>query len=304
MIYPRAFVSTKRRAVESLLHVGRWTAQVFNRIMPGKLRAETLLVANGRTGDALPSGVRGRVLKLVENGVDLTLWSPKQPVGTDDANRPIRFVFSGRLVEWKGVDQLLKAFAQIANKTDANLDIIGDGDERQALVARAEELKLTDRVKFLGWMAQSDCATEFRKADVFVLPSLFECGGAVVLEAMASGLPVIATDWGGPADYLDGSCGILVPPNSRQGFVDGLANAMLALAGDPVRRRRMGEAGRERVVREYDWQRKIDRILEVYRETAGLPPIAAEQPRPKLEVVVRSAPRRRRATQTQVPTTK
>ena len=67
----------------------------------------------------------------------------------------------------------------------------------------AKHLGLETTVKFSGFLSQPDCARRLQAADVFVLPSLFECGGAVVLEAMAVGLPVIATAWGGPLDYLD-----------------------------------------------------------------------------------------------------
>jgi glycosyltransferase involved in cell wall biosynthesis len=115
---------------------------------------------------------------------------------------------------------------------------------------------------------QVECAHKLKDSDVFVLPSLYECGGAVVLEAMACGLPVIATKWGGPLDYIDQSCGILVEPTSRPAFVQGLAAAMLDLATNPDRRRSMGDAGRRRAADEFDWQRKVDRILEIYRRSA------------------------------------
>jgi glycosyltransferase involved in cell wall biosynthesis len=100
------------------------------------------------------------------------------------------------------------------------------------------------------------------------LPSLFECGGAVVLEAMAMGLPVIATDWGGPADYLDESCGILVKPSSREALVDGFASAMQRLAQSPELRARLGDAGYKRAREHFDWEHKINQILKIY-ELAG-----------------------------------
>jgi glycosyltransferase involved in cell wall biosynthesis len=89
----------------------------------------------------------------------------------------------------------------------------------------------------------------------------------VVLEAIAVGLPVIATNWGGPADYLNSSCGILVEPASKQGFVKGLTDAMLKLALSPELLQRMGCAGRERVREHFDWEGKVDRILEIYQQT-------------------------------------
>jgi glycosyltransferase involved in cell wall biosynthesis len=144
------------------------------------------------------------------------------------------------------------------------LDILGDGPERTRLEVLTVDLGLQDRVRFFGWLDQAQCARQLRDSDVLVLPSLCECGGAVVLEAMACGIPVVATDWGGPADYLDASCGFLVPPSTRESFVAGLASAMRTLAEDPALRQRLGARGREKVQREFDWTSKVDRMLQIY----------------------------------------
>ena len=93
--------------------------------------------------------------------------------------------------------------------------------------------------------------------------------GAVVVEAMALGLPVIASDWGGPADYLDESCGILVSPVPRERFAASLSAAIIQLSKQPDLRRRIGKAGAREVVDQYDWQKKIDRIISVYAEVAS-----------------------------------
>jgi len=97
----------------------------------------------------------------------------------------------------------------------------------------------------------------------------------VVLEAMASALPVIATRWGGPADYLDDDCGILIEPTGRRFLVQELASAMTRLANDRPLRERLGANGRKKVEREYDWERKLDRMLEIYRSVQHAPAIAA-----------------------------
>jgi glycosyltransferase involved in cell wall biosynthesis len=101
-----------------------------------------------------------------------------------------------------------------------------------------------------------------------VLPSLRECGGTVILEAMAMGLPVIATRWGGPANYVDDSMGIRVAPDTRESFIGGLAEAMIELAESPQLRRQMSEAARRRAgTNYYDWDSKADRMLEIFRQT-------------------------------------
>jgi glycosyltransferase involved in cell wall biosynthesis len=273
MDYPPAFASRegRHRAVGFLMGAGRKASWLMHRLMPGKLRAATLLVANERTRRALPGGARGRVVELVENGVDLAVWSApetRDPAGADA--RPARFSFVGRLVDWKAVDLLIEAFARVVATTPATLQILGDGPMRAGLEAQARAAGLGDAVRFAGWMPQAECSRELRESDALVLPSLYECGGAVVLEAMACGLPVIATNWGGPADYLDPSCGILVDPVSRDGFVAGLADAMTRLALAPDLRARMGRAAAEKVRSGvFNWDHKIDRILQIYGETIG-----------------------------------
>jgi glycosyltransferase involved in cell wall biosynthesis len=128
----------------------------------------------------------------------------------------------------------------------------------------SHDMGLKAIAKFSGWMNQADCARRLDAADVLVLPSLFESGGAVVLEAMAMGLPVIATAWGGPLDYLDSSCGVLVAPNSREGLVAGFVSAIMMLADSSDLRHQLGEAGYRRARLYFDWEKKIDRILELY----------------------------------------
>jgi glycosyltransferase involved in cell wall biosynthesis len=266
MSYPPGFGKMQGGLSRTFMRVGRAMSGLLNRLMPGKLRAQMLLVANQRTRGALPSGVRGKVIELAENGVDLDLWSAKPQAAIESAQT--RLVFSGRLVDWKAVDILLDAFAIVAKSCDATLDILGDGAMRSALELQCKSLQLADRVKFHGWVPQTQLAAKLREADILVLPSLYECGGAVVLEAMAAGLPVIASDWGGPADYLDESCGILVPPKSRQQFVEDLAGAMKRLCADWELRLTMGISGRKKVEEQFDWERKVDRIVEIYESAA------------------------------------
>lgn len=264
--FPLAFRSRQNPIVDILIAIGYKFVNFFNRLFPGKIKAETVLVANDRTKQALPTGVQGTIIELVENGVDFSVWR-SDSTASKEQNKQVHFVFLGRLADWKGVDLLLEAFAPVADQTDAVLEIIGDGEMREELEAQTARLGIDSRVVFSGWLSQEQCALKMKQADSMVFPSLREPGGAVVMEAMAVGLPVITTNWGGPADYLDSTSGILVEPASKEGFVKGLTDAMLKLAKSPDLRQSMGTAGRERVRQHFDWERKVDRILEIYQET-------------------------------------
>lgn len=273
MDYPPAFRKQQSGWVDRLVRLGRAASNGMNWLIPGKRRAAALLVANARTRQALPAGVSSKVIELVENGVDLSLWAAPAERAPQADSTVTRFAFLGRLVDWKAVDLLLAAFARAKDTAPMSLAIIGDGAVAGQLKAQATSLQvMSDRegepgkVWFAGWMTQADCASKLRQQHCLVLPSLLECGGAVVLEAMALGMPVIATSWGGPTDYLDPSCGVLVEPSSRETLIDGLAKAMTDLARSPGLRVQMGQAGRAKVVREFDWEAKVDRMIEIYRE--------------------------------------
>ena len=106
----------------------------------------------------------------------------------------------------------------------------------------ARELGVSERVHFVGRETQPQYAARLRQSVGLVLPSLYESGGAVVLEAMAAAKPVIATRWGGPLDYLDSSCGILVDPQSYRALVTGFAEAMQKLIDHPELAKAMGDS--------------------------------------------------------------
>jgi len=286
MNYPPAFATHEGRAERVFLAWGRASAAILNLLMPGKRRAALLLVANERTRQALPAGTCPRVEQLVENGVDLSLWrAPKESSEAceDEASRCTTFVFMGRLIALKCVDLLLRAFATARQEAPIRLWILGDGPERAGLEQLAVDLGLHEGGRndigvahFAGWLPQAACLEWLVEADSLVLPSVRECGGAVVLEAMALGKPVIAAAWGGPLDYLDPSCGVLVPVTSADDLVAGLQTTMVRLAASPALRRRLGKAGAAKVRDESNWQTKADRMVDLYVQ-AMAPPVEHEK---------------------------
>ena len=261
MAYPPAFRCAQSALSRLLIASGRSFTDAVNAIFPGKRRAAVVLVANARTRAALPSHLKGRVLELPENAVDISQWTAS---GIRTVKPSTSFVFMGRLVDWKALDIVIAALEQLP---EASLDVIGDGPMLEPWRALATRLGILARVRFHGWLPQRACANFLTNACALVLPSLYECGGAVVLEAMAMARPVIATAWGGPADYLDPTCGILVEPAGHTALIQGFAEAMRRLIDSPAQRERMGDAGREKLLRDFDWHRKIDLILDIYAST-------------------------------------
>lgn len=275
MEYPPALRAEESAVSRMFVPLARMFTGAANVLLPGKRRACVLLTANDRTRLALPRSAQARAVTLVENGVDLATWNIEaaDAAGADSTNRDhstcspapparARFVFVGSLVDWKGVHFAIQALAQVP---EAELHVLGSGPMLPSWRKLGSELRIGHRVHFHGWLSQPQCAEHLRLATALVLPSLCECGGAVVLEAMALGRPVIATEWGGPVDYLTPECGILVAPASREALITGFAEAMQRLVDDPALAAAMGAAGRQRLVEHFTWESKIDAILDVYR---------------------------------------
>ncbi|MGA2584881.1 MAG: glycosyltransferase family 4 protein [Tepidisphaeraceae bacterium] len=270
MTYPPAFANLETFGAGAMEGLGRAMSHAFNFFMPGKRKAAGLIVANEQTRAALPHGTTGKIYTIPDVGVDLSVWKDSADTPARDDGL-VRFCYLGRLVDWKGVEFLLRAFALVAEaEPTARLDILGDGDQRKFLEDLQRELNLTERVTFVGWVSGAEGAKRLREADALVLPSLHEVGGIVILEAMAVGLPVIAANWGGPGVHVSDETGIRVNPDSREGFVKGLAEAMLKLVRSPELRGEMSRAAKLRVrTNFYDWNQKIDRISEIYDDVLG-----------------------------------
>jgi glycosyltransferase involved in cell wall biosynthesis len=263
MGFPSGFEHLQSVAERQFVRVGRGMASAVHYAIPGKRKAALLLVANARTRDALPASVRHvPTLELVENGVDTQLFTVRQL----RSETPVRFAYVGRLVAWKAVDLLLEALAHARDRVDVRLELFGDGEERSRLQALTQDKGLVEAVTFHGFVPQSELPARLADTDALVLPSLYECGGAVVLEAMAMGMPVLATDWGGPADYVTTETGVLVDPSGGpESFVTRLCEGLVRMAQDPEQRAAMGRAGHLQAVEVFEWERKIDRMMEIYR---------------------------------------
>ncbi|MCJ7811413.1 MAG: glycosyltransferase family 4 protein, partial [Dehalococcoidia bacterium] len=183
-----------------------------------------------------------------------------------DAKRTSTLLFCGRLNgprPFKTLDILLTAMPRILRRHSVELRIIGTGPRLEEYAALARKLGIEEEVHFLGFVDPSEMGAHYGRADLFVLPSRMENFPLVILEAMASGLPVVATDVGGVPELVEhGETGLLVPPNDP----DALADAINDLLDDPDEMEQMGARGRQLVSDQYTWDRVAERIAGYLRD--------------------------------------
>jgi len=165
-------------------------------------------------------GIRAR-FQVIPNVVDTTIFSP--PFSFEKGHSLRRILFVGLLVPVKGVPYLFQALTKLNQKrSDWHLDIIGDGPARAEYQRLASDLSIDERVTFHGLKHKQDVAEFMRQADLFVLPSLAETFSTVAAEALTMGIPVLATQSGGPEEFINEEIGLLVPPGDAEALFNGL----------------------------------------------------------------------------------
>jgi glycogen(starch) synthase len=216
---------------------------------------------------ALRAGAPADRIRLVFNGTDLRRFSPAENGSRDPGFGPHMVFACRQLFPRKGIRFLIEAAAQLKPRfPDLKVVLAGDGFERPELARLAEDLGVGPDVTFLGWVPNTDLPPYYRAAAVSVIPSLEEGFGIPAAEAMGCEVAVVASDAGGlPEVVEDGVTGLVVP----RGDSMALARAIGSLLADPDRRRAMGQAGRARALRLFDWDRSAEQFEQVYREVAA-----------------------------------
>ncbi len=235
----------------------------------GRGAAHVIATCSDEVVELLRMGVRRRAISIVTCGVDLTQFSIDGPVAP--RGPAPRLLCVGRLVERKGIDTAIRALRRIPR---AELIVAGGPDraeldsdpEARRLLALAVEQGVADRVRLLGRVGRDDLPALLRSADVLVSVPTYEPFGIVPLEAMACGVPVVASAVGGLLDtVVDGTTGALVPPGRPEVLADVLRHMM----ADPVRLDGYGFAGNDRVHARYTWERVAQDTEAVYCAVTG-----------------------------------
>jgi glycosyltransferase involved in cell wall biosynthesis len=248
--------------------VSRWVYRRVGRIIAVSSPIRRRLIERDGVSHDLITIVPNAVIPASETRSD---WLPAEM-----RKHPLIGVVA-RLQPEKGVADFLKAAAHVAPSfPEARFVIAGDGPLRQELAALAEDLDLGSRVHFLGFKAEVSAL--MGSLDVLVVPSRTEGSPLVTLEAMAAGVPIVASATGGIPDQVrHDKEGLLVPP----GDTGAIGDAILDLLRDPAYARRLGEAGRRRTASWFSHETMVQQIEDVYREVLGLPAaqrVAPEEP--------------------------
>jgi glycosyltransferase involved in cell wall biosynthesis len=194
-----------------------------------------------------------------DRGVDAARFAPEPaaPAPSDERRaRRLNVLYAGRITREKGVDLLADAF-ELAREREPRLHLLlaGGGPERERLAAR-----LGEHASFLGWLEGAELADAYAQADIFLFPSSTDTFGQVVLEAQASGLPVLAVGRGGPLSLIEHRLnGLLCEPEALA-----MADSLLELTGAPLLRERLGAAGLA-AARGRTWERALERLAAGYR---------------------------------------
>jgi glycosyltransferase involved in cell wall biosynthesis len=169
----------------------------------------------------------------------------------------------GGLIKRKGIDTILEALALLTDTHEFSFVVIGKGPELTRLKELSDRLRLSERTQFVGYVSRKEIPARFAACDIFVLASTWEASGNVLLEAMATGRPVVCTASGGPPEYVDdGVTGYVVPVGEPRP----MAEKIRRLLDDANLRHEFGKRGWERARREFTYARMINETLRVYQE--------------------------------------
>lgn len=228
-------------------------------------RARYVLVCNRETQAKIPSKYEHKIHLFPVNGVSLEDIESNSVVR--NSPQAFRILTSGRFHRLKGFALALKAFARFSEKfPDSEFVLIGNGPEELRLKRLACNLGLSEKVVNYPWLQRQELLEEMRSSDVVLFPSFRDGGGAVVVEAMACGKPVVCLDTGGPGFHIQKEWGIKIAPKNPEHVVQEMAKALECLYENKDLRRKMGEAAQQRAKEFYLWDKLGEQLQRIYEQ--------------------------------------
>lgn len=232
----------------------KWRAKQFAGVIASTRETQACFHALGVPAHLLPAiGIEGK--------------GDFPDAGRTETSGPLKLLFVGRLLFWKGLDLALHALA--LSGTTATLTLIGEGPFKKQAQALAGKLGVGGRVEFRGAQSRANVLASYREFDAMLHPSLHDSGAFVVLEAMLHGLPVICLDRGGPALAVEPGCGWKITPHRRAQTIRDLAEAIRAADAGRDALRNAGKTARASVIRRYCWDAQGGAMNRIYQKTVA-----------------------------------
>lgn len=242
----------------------RHFAKLYDGIIGSTRNADVVLSATRATTKSIAARYRERCVRMLDNGVDLTVFEAKAWPEAPSADNPLRVCFVGSLIPEKAVNLLLHAVQRMREKFPIEAHIVGDGPLRAELERCAHDLRVNDIVTFHGTLPPAGVAGQLQAAHLTCLPSVRESSGAVVLETMACARPSVVVNHGGRSELVKFDVGVDLRPKSEETIVAGLCKTFVDVVRRPHIWRERGETARRRAERHYSWDYKISAALGVY----------------------------------------
>ncbi len=260
--WPKGFESARRQEKE-------WLSYVRNayKLLPGyhatRRDAAAILIGSRATWEQMPEKYRGKCFYVPENAIEPNRFQRRRARA---AARPLRAIFIGRMVPYKGADMLLEAAAGLIKNGDLTLDLVGDGPQLPELRERVRALQLPEGgVTFAGWVEHGKIQDRLVEADLLTFPSIREFGGGVALEAMAVGVVPVVPNYGGLGELVTDETGFLIPLGSREQLISNLRNILTELAANPAAIDAKSEAAWRRAHQQFTWDAKAANVLRIYQ---------------------------------------
>lgn len=256
----------KDQMSQKIRSIGQWIFRHDPVFIIGQNKAKAILICNNEAFEALPGKWQKKAYFFPVNGIssdDLLL------LGKEEKNMTGKFLIltAGKLIRIKGFDLAVKSFRIFNDKVPkSKLIIAGDGPELANLTALVEKLGLAEKVIFKKWLSRKDLLIEMARADVFLFSSLRDGGGAVVVEAMAAGKPVVCFDISGPGFHVDQNCGIKIKSSSPKQSVQDFSKALEKLNQDSLFCDKLGKNAKQKVKNYYNWDKLGEQLEKIYEK--------------------------------------
>lgn len=258
----RTFLNVKHWLFEFLRDFSILLAKINPFLWRAFSKATIIYATTEQSKKIVPTWYRTKVIVKSQLGIDESVLSTSDRKRVVDG-APIRFLYVGRFIYWKGLDLGIKAFGKLCHEFDnVELTLIGNGPEEGGLRSIVEHAGVSENIHWLPWVKQSELASLYLDHDVFLFPSLHDSGGLAVIEAMASYLPVICLDLGGPATSVNNHCGIVVETIGKNpdNVADGIYRAMREIVLDTEKRERLS-CGAYKRAKDFTWPALTSSII-------------------------------------------